>query len=111
MVSGSGRYAEYLAVAGAHKPHTSDLTSKMISPDGFSCKQYYTPISEKSIVGQEEGWPRFRRHGTLCRKNLARGFESCSLPANSADQLIERLRESVDPLFLDGITALIQIYP
>jgi hypothetical protein len=34
MVSGSGRYAEYGAVAGAHRPQTSDLTSKKMSPDG-----------------------------------------------------------------------------
>jgi hypothetical protein len=45
MVSGSERYAEYGAVAGAHRLHTGDLTSKKMSPDGFSCKQYYAPIS------------------------------------------------------------------
>jgi hypothetical protein len=50
MVSGSGRYAEYGAVAGAHRPQTSDLSSKKMSPDGFStCKQYYAPLSNKNL--------------------------------------------------------------
>ena len=47
MVSGSGRYVESGAVAGAHRPQPSDLTSKKISPDGFStCKQYDAPLSK-----------------------------------------------------------------
>jgi hypothetical protein len=47
MVSGSGRYVKYRAVAGAHRPQTSDLTSKKMSPDGLStCEQYYTPRSQ-----------------------------------------------------------------
>ena len=42
MVTGS----EYGAVAGAHRPQTSDLTSKKMSPDGFStCKQYDALLS------------------------------------------------------------------
>ena len=54
MVSGSGRYVESGAVAGAHRPQPSDLTSKKMSPDGFStCKQYSAPLSKPLVNGQD----------------------------------------------------------
>jgi hypothetical protein len=41
---GLGGYVEYGAVAGAHRPQTSDLTSKKMSPDGSStCEQFCAP--------------------------------------------------------------------
>ena len=54
-VSGPGCYVESGAVAGVHRPQPSDLTSKKISPDGFStCKQYDAPLSKSlcHIVGK-----------------------------------------------------------
>jgi hypothetical protein len=68
MVSGSERYAEYGAVVGAHRPHTSDLSSKKISPDGVSCKQYYAPISK--TVNSRQNVPGLTfggRYITSCR--------------------------------------------
>lgn len=37
---------EYVAVTGAHRPQTSHLTLKKMSPDGSStCEQYCAPLS------------------------------------------------------------------
>ena len=62
MVSGSGRYVEPGAVAGAHRPQTSDLISKKMSPDGFStCKQYDAPLS--NLMGRKKFSQLLCRHG------------------------------------------------
>ena len=54
-LSGSGRYVEYGAVAGARRPQPSDLTSKKMSPDGSStCKQYDALLS---ILTEMTIWP------------------------------------------------------
>jgi hypothetical protein len=64
FLSGIGRYAEKGAVAGTDRPQTSDLSSKKMSPDGFSCIMLLLVYDPQIVFARGNGE---KQKGVICR--------------------------------------------